>query len=249
MAFFVFCFVFVAVVYLPAEKGPVIKFKEEKWNFGQTEQGKILTHVFKFTNAGDAPLKVRKVHTSCGCAAALVSKKEIAPGANGEIKVTFNTRGYGGNISKFVYVESNDPKHPRRQLLISAAIDIPPQPKIQLDRYSVDLGLFLESEPMETDVKIMNSGELELQVELAHKAAEFFIGSKRASSPLLIPAGKDITLGIKVTPRKKSGLIREYVLLKTNDPMRPNLSLYMSGYIITKPQLKNLFKRYQNILK
>jgi len=226
-----------------------LNLKEEKWNFGKTEQGKILTHVFKFKNAGDAPLKVRKVHTSCGCAAALVSKKEIAPGANGEIKVTFNTRGYGGNISKFVYIESNDPENPRKQLLISAAIDIPPQPKIQLDRYSVDLGLFLESEPMETEVKIMNTGELELQVELAHKAAKFFVASDPAPSPLIIPAGKDISVGIKVTPRKKAGLIREYVLLKTNDPMRPNLSLYISGYIITKPQLKDLFQRYQKILK
>ena len=41
----------------------------------------------------------------------------------GRIKVTFSTRGYSGEVSRFVYVESDDPAAPRVQLKISAAVE------------------------------------------------------------------------------------------------------------------------------
>jgi len=240
-------FTFVSI--LAANKGPVLKFEKEMWDFGSVKQGKILTHVFKFRNDGDAILAVKRVRTSCGCTAALVSKKEIPPGKQGEIKVTFNTRGYEGRVSKFIYIESNDPQESKKQLTVSALINVPPRPKISLDRYSIDLGLFLQSEDIETEAKIKNTGELELEVEFSHKSASFHIDNKKAPTPLKIPAGKEVEVRIKIIPRQKVGLMREYVLLKTNDPMRPNLSFYISGYIVTKIQLQQLFKKYKNEIK
>ena len=242
-------FLFAAGSLVPAYKGPEIQLDKEVWDFGQTKQGKILTHVFTFKNVGDAPLKIERVRTSCGCAAALVSKKEIKPGGKGEIKVTFNTAGYSGSVSKYVYVESNDPEQPNKQLTVSASIEVPPRPQINLDRYSVDVGLILESEDIQTQTSVKNSGELELRVEFSHNTASFFIGGKKINSGVKIPAGKEIEVKMTISPRRKVGLIREYVLLKTNDPMRPNLSFYVSGYIVTKDQLKELLSKYKNKIK
>ena len=241
--------IFTFVSILAASKGPVLKFEKEMWDFGRVKQGKILTHVFKFRNNGDATLAVKRVRTSCGCTAALVSNKKILPGQQGEIKVTFNTRGYGGRVSKFIYIESNDSQESKKQLTVSATINVPPRPKISLDRYSIDLGLFLQSEDIETEAKIKNTGELELEVEFSHKSASFYIGNKKVPTPLKVPAGKDVEVRIKIIPRQKVGLMREYVLLKTNDPMRPNLSFYISGYIVTKIQLQQLFKKYKDAIK
>jgi hypothetical protein len=232
-----------ALAPLQAQQEPAIKFKEKSWDFGKTKQGKVLTHVFRFENAGNATLIIRNVRTSCGCAAALVSSREINPGKSGEVKVTFNTKGYEGNQTKYIYVDSNDPKEPKAQLTVKVAIDVPPRPRIELDRYSIDLGPILESEEIETQAKLSNPGERELSVEFSHKAAEFKIGSKVVSSPLKIAAGKEVTVSMKITPRRNLGLVREYVLLRTNDPMRPNLSLYISGFIFSMEQLKELFDR------
>ncbi|HDZ26388.1 MAG TPA: DUF1573 domain-containing protein, partial [Candidatus Aminicenantes bacterium] len=69
-----------------AGKGPKLKFREESKDFGKVKQGEVLTHVFVFKNEGDETLVIKRVKTSCGCTAALLSKKEIAPGAEGEIK-------------------------------------------------------------------------------------------------------------------------------------------------------------------
>ena len=234
---------------LGAQQNPTLKFKEERWDFGNVKQGKVLTHVFRFDNTGDAPLIISNVRTSCGCAAALISNREIAPGKTGEIKVTFNTKGYAGNQTKLIYVDSNDPRRPKTQLAVKAAIEVPPRPQVELDRYSIDLGLILESEPIETEAKISNPGQQELSVEFSHKSTAFFVGGKEVSPPLKLAPGENITVSMRITPRRAVGLMREYVLLRTNDPMRPNLSLYVSGYIVTLEQLQDLFDRYKDKLK
>jgi hypothetical protein len=251
----VLCFAFLILSLLcvgslfPAYKGPKIEFTENSWNFGNVKQGKILTHIFIFQNTGDSTLLINRVLTSCGCAAALVSEKRVEPGKKGKIKVTLNTRGYEGMLSKYVFVESNDPNQPQKELKISADIDVPPRPKIDLDKYSHDMGLILESEDVQAEMGVRNKGELELSVEFFHRDAEFFLDGKEISSPVKIAAGEEKKVEVRIPFREKLGLIREYVLLKSNDPMRPNLSLYLSGYVVSKKQLKQLFEKYKQYIK
>ncbi len=231
-----------------AGKGPKIKFREESKDFGKMKQGKVLTHTFVFKNEGDEILKIKKVTTSCGCTAALLSKKEIAPGAEGEIKLTFNTKGFQGKNTKYIDVESNDPAQPRKRLIVTAEIEVPPRPRIFLDRYAIDLGLILENEEIQARTIIKNRGELELRVNCTHKRASFFSGGEKITFPLKIAAGKEAEVEIRIPPGKRKGVMREYVIIKSNDPMKPNSSLYQSGYITTKQQLKELYAKYKNIL-
>ena len=233
---------------LLAQTGPKLVFKEKSWDFGKVKEGQVKTHVFVFDNTGDAPLLIKRVRTSCGCAAALISEKEVEPGKKGEIKVSLNTRSYEGNIAKYVYVETNDRSQPVTQLQISATVEVPPQPRIDLDRYSVDSGLILEGEPIPAKAVIKNRGERELRISFSHKDATYRHEGKKAAAELRIAAGKDAAVEIIIPPRPKQGLIREYILLKSNDKRRPNLSLYISGYIVTKKQLKELFDKYEKIV-
>ena len=231
-----------------AEKQPRIKFKQESWDFGKVKQGQALTYEFVFQNVGDEVLTIQKVTTSCGCTAALISEKKIAPGKEGKIGVTFNTQGYGGRVEETITVESDDPAQPQKQLMVRADIEVPPQPKIDLDRYSIDLGLVLEGEEIQAKVNIINRGELELKVECSHRNAFFSSAGKAIAFPLKIASGKDAEVEIKLVPQQKRGLLREYVLINSNDPLRSTLSLYLSGYIVSREQLKALFAKYKNIL-
>ena len=225
-----------------------IKFTEQSWDFGNIKQGKSLVHVFKFTNTGTDTLKIGRVISSCGCTAALVSKDSLKPGEIGELKVTFNTMGYEGDITKYIYIETNDPANPKKQVAVSVSIDVPPRPKVELDAYSMDLGLVLEGEPLVANTIVKNSGELELSVSFNHRDARFFIKEKEVEGPLKIQSGKKEHIDIRIPSEQRTGLIREYILLRTNDTMRPNLSLYISGYIVSKKQLKELFDQYKSLL-
>ena len=247
---FLFLPLFVTLILgvLSAQEGPKVTFNEKTWNFGKVKEGQIKTYVFVFTNTGDAPLLIKRVRTSCGCAAALVSDKDVEPGKKGELKVTLNTRGYEGNIAKYVYVESNDKSQPVMQLQISATIEVPPRPRIDLERYSVDAGLILEGEPIPAKAVVKNRGERELRISFSHKDAAYRHEGKPVANEVRIASGKEAEIEIKIPPRSKQGLIREYILIKSNDTRRPNLSLYVSGYIVTKKQLKELFDKYEKII-
>ena len=218
---------------------PRIKFKEPVRDFGRVKAGEILSHEFVFANAGDATLHIKKVTTTCGCTAALLSDERLDPGKQGKIEVKFDTRGYGGRVSKYIFVDSNDPRQARVQLEVAADIEVPPSPKIEINPYNHDAGLLVAGEELRAPLQVMNKGELELRVEFNHRNAAFFVAGKAAPSPLKIAAGKETDVEIRIPTRDRMGTVREYILIKSNDPMRSTLSLYLTGYIISKEQLKD----------
>jgi hypothetical protein len=228
---------------------PKIVFPVSEKNFGKIKQGAEASYEFVFRNDGDAPLTIKNVETSCGCTAALVSDRKVPPGKSGKIKVVFNSLGYAGEVTKYVFVDSDDPATPRAQLKISAAVDVPPQPRIDLDRYSYDAGLLVEGDAFEASVTIKNIGELELRVECQLDGATFTQDGKPVKFPLRIAAGKEAELGISLGLQNRLGLVRDYLLFKSNDPLRATISMNLNGYVVTRSQLKDLFQKYKDIIK
>jgi hypothetical protein len=230
-------------------RAPRAVFKETKHDFGKVKQGDVVSHEFIFKNEGGAPLVVEKVETTCGCAAALVSEKTIAPGKEGKVKATFDTRGYAGRLSRYLYVVTNDGHHARHELALIADIEVPPSARIDLDRYNVDMGLVLEGEAPSARVVIRSAGERELKVEVAHESVKFFAGGQPLASPFYLPRGESREVEMRFPPQAKTGVSRDYVLIKSNDPVRSTLSIYVSRYVVSKKELKELFERYAAVLK
>lgn len=84
-----------------------IAFEEEVFDFGEITQGEKVTHTFKFKNTGDADLVIVSAKGSCGCTVPEWPKEPIAPGANGEISVVFNSEGKSGKQHKRVSIVAN----------------------------------------------------------------------------------------------------------------------------------------------
>ena len=196
------------------------------------------------------PLVVEKIETTCGCTAALVSEKRIAPGKDGKIKTTFDTRGYSGRLSRYIYLVSNDAENPRRELSVVADIEVPPSARIDVDRYNVDMGLVLEGETPAAKIVVKSAGERELKVEMAHENVKFFSGGKPLASPFFLPRSASRARSRSASrPRPGPGVLRDYILVKSNDPVRSTLSIYVSRYVITRKELKELFDKYRSVLK
>ncbi|MGB8952212.1 MAG: DUF1573 domain-containing protein [Candidatus Aminicenantales bacterium] len=228
-------------------KAPKITFREESWNFRSVKKGEELKHEFIFKNDGEAMLTIKNVETSCGCTAALVSDKKIEPGKEGRIQIVFNTREYAGEVTKYIFVDSNDPKRPRVQLQITASIDVPPQPRIELDRFTYDAGLIVEGEDLEVRFTIKNRGELELKLECSLQNASFYFQGRPVSFPLKIASGKEAEILVKLAIPGRIGLVREFIVVKSNDTLRSTMSINVNGYIVTKEQLKKLFQKYKDM--
>lgn len=88
-----------------------MKFYETTFNFCKISADSVVKHVYKFRNTGLNPLMIAKTDVSCGCTVPSFSQEPIAPGAEGEITVSFNPRGKSGAQHKNVMVHSNaDPE-------------------------------------------------------------------------------------------------------------------------------------------
>ena len=67
-------------------------------------------------------LVISEVKPSCGCTVPDYTKTSIKPGATGEIKVTFDSKGKSGNVSKTVTVTMNT-ETPTETLKFTANIE------------------------------------------------------------------------------------------------------------------------------
>ena len=84
-----------------------IEFGETAYDFGTVQEGEVVEHVFKFTNTGEAPVILSQVSASCGCTTPEYTTDPVLPGKEGQIKVSFNSRGQRGTQQKIVTVSSN----------------------------------------------------------------------------------------------------------------------------------------------
>jgi len=192
-----------------AEAGPRIKFDEPTYDFDKMYQEESLTHEYTLRNVGDATLKIEKVLSTCGCAAALPAEREIPPDGKGSIKVTFRSGRMRDKVTKHIYVESNDPVEPRVTLTLKGTIRVEAE-TIPSGMYlgNLRVGMSIEREllirPVEAkDLRI-------LEVRSTHQ-------SVRVSSPESLTDNQGgYRIKVSIGPLSKPERLTAYVIVRTN---------------------------------
>jgi hypothetical protein len=72
------------------------------------KEGESINISWRFKNTGNKPLIIANTDTSCGCTVVENSKKTVAPGSEGIIKVKFNSKNLQGWQRKDVHVLLNN---------------------------------------------------------------------------------------------------------------------------------------------
>ena len=86
---------------------PVITFKETLHDFGTVIEGEKVIYNFTFTNTGKTDLLLSNVSASCGCTATKYTREPVAPGGEGLVTVTFDSRNRRGFQNKAVTIIAN----------------------------------------------------------------------------------------------------------------------------------------------
>jgi len=113
------------------EKEPRIKFENVVHDFGEVGPGSTHHCEFKFINAGDGVLRLKKPRSACACAVARLSKEEYAPGEPGSVRIIrFSVPTHQGRVSEDVFVSSNDRIEPKVRLIVQAEVvqKVAPEP-------------------------------------------------------------------------------------------------------------------------
>lgn len=101
---------------------PNYEIDEEVWDFGEVKSGSIQKHTFTLKNETGIIMRIQNVATSCGCTISEIKDKTLLPGESTELDVRFNTEGYLGEVSQFVYVTTDNIKKTVFRFTIKAKI-------------------------------------------------------------------------------------------------------------------------------
>lgn len=105
-----------------------IAFEAYDHDFGVIDEGDRVEHLFKFKNTGSEPLILEKCKGSCGCTVPECPKEPIAPGAEGEIKVVFNSKGKKNKQTKTVTITANtEPIQTQLKIMANVTPETPAQ--------------------------------------------------------------------------------------------------------------------------
>jgi hypothetical protein len=102
---------------------PKIAFDASRYDFGKTKEGIKVRHVFKVFNRGDAPLKIDKVMSSCGCTVPKMKAETVGPGQAEDLEVIMDTSLKQGAVTKEILVFSNDPATPKAIVQVAANVE------------------------------------------------------------------------------------------------------------------------------
>lgn len=102
---------------------PKITFESLEYNFGTVGPRVKKVGEFKFTNIGDAPLRITNVDRCCGVVARL-DKTVYAPGESGVLKVEYRSSSLASTMKRRLYVNNNDATNSRVTLTIQAKVEL-----------------------------------------------------------------------------------------------------------------------------
>jgi hypothetical protein len=92
------------------------------YDFGSVKEGDILIHTFIYKNPSQRPVKIGDLQPSCVCTQAEAKTKDILPGGSAEIKVTVNSADRAGDMTQYVYVQTDNPSEPVSKLVVKAKV-------------------------------------------------------------------------------------------------------------------------------
>ena len=118
---------------------PRITFGNVVYDFGEVGPNRKNTGQIKFTNTGDALLKITEVKKCCGIVTKL-DKMEYAPGESGALQVEWNSGPRESTMKRNLTIHSNDPMTPKAILTLTAKV------MLQVVWEPKSLRLFLDEE-------------------------------------------------------------------------------------------------------
>jgi hypothetical protein len=196
---------------------PNLSVSPESWDFGPIIEGDTATHIFLIKNTGNGELKIINVRSACGCTAALLSSKNIAPGQSTELKVSFNSNNYRSNFEKQVYLTSNDPDEPSKTITVKGSVTALPKISVRVDPPVWEFAHGVSGKTSTPQFLIINNGVNALRISSIDPQSNA-VKSSVASAD--IEPGKSKKVDLNLMPRAEIEKKDGYMSIKIDVPYR-----------------------------
>ncbi|MCC6457960.1 MAG: DUF1573 domain-containing protein [Caldilineaceae bacterium] len=106
------------------EPQPNVDLPLLQWDWGTIPAIPAVAQTFPIQNAGDEPLIITSVVSSCGCTTASLSSSVIPPGQRADLKVVFDPNFHEtvGPVTRLIWLQTNDPDQPLIEIRLDANV-------------------------------------------------------------------------------------------------------------------------------
>lgn len=237
----------------------VFKFETEKKNFGTITEGTQATHLFKFTNTGNAPIVLTNVRASCGCTTPEWPKEPILPGESAAIKAIYNSKNRPGSFNKTITITSNastpvkrlqisgdvvtDPNAIAKQSSQQLSLGVGPKPEISLTEKSYNFGKVQVGTAITKEFTYTNTGQGDLIIKNVFSRCRCV--SFQTDRPTLKP-GESATLTITYTPKTPTAQT-EKIYFASNAPYNTENYISLSGEVVASLAPKSVLQESEGV--
>lgn len=209
---------------------PVAFIENNNQKLGKILEGEKPQITFTISNNGDETLKLTDVHTTCGCTVAELTAGVIAPGSSVTVIVTFDSRGYSGEIRKAVTVTTNDPQHGSLSLAFEGEV---------FTRFEIEPSV-LYLRDVEQDkgkvVELIFQDNTDDRIEITDLKVDDRRLTARAVRTSPVGSRYRAKIVVTVPPGLPLGSFDTHLKVKTNDRLVPGDSIYIIGKIVKNRQ-------------
>ena len=126
---------------------------------------------YRLTNAGDGPLEIKRLTTTCSCVTATCSRTSLRPSETTEIVVRYDPEGHSGRFERKIFVYTQDGDDPAAVLRLS--VDVTAGSDLS-DEYPVQMGhirlrraevMFIKGEKAVEKIRFVNIGKVPVSLE------------------------------------------------------------------------------------
>jgi hypothetical protein len=130
------------------QQGPKLELSVAEVDFGEVRDPEEYTKVIQIANAGDAPLHIFELSSTCGCTIPKLGSTEVGegksrtvdewiqPGESIDMSITLRTFGKRDDVKQEVTINSNDPQRPKVILPVKAFVE----PLVRITPWVMDFG-------------------------------------------------------------------------------------------------------------
>jgi len=206
---------------------PSLVVEKTHHNFGDIVQGDQVDFTYRFQNSGDEVLEIDHLRSSCGCTAALLSARRIAPGMMGELEVKFDSAGFHGQVQKMVTFETTDPKHTAVTFTLSGRV----KAELFVRPQRISWGRLSSPSQMSQVIQVINDSS-ETIIFQPPEVTSSAIHAKLSRRTL--GAGETATLNVTAEFPDGKKRLAGYVILRSNFSSVPQMKVPVSARLLTQ---------------
>jgi hypothetical protein len=209
---------------------PKVVVDKTEYDFGAVDiESSGGSHDFVFTNKGDAPLSLTAGGTSCRCTMSKLADEKIAPGKSTKVTLTWKAIDKPGPYQQTAKITTNDPALPQVTLTVggrvTAAMRFSPS-ELVFSRLAAGEKSTAESKwfcYLDTPIKILGHKWANEATASYYDVAMRPLSAEELKEENGAKSGTLVTVTVK--PGQPQGPIHQKLILQTNSPSSPTLSI------------------------